>query len=82
MYVLCKLPHAGEKINGVAFRALPGVGVVSVEQVPEALAERFARIPGYELLESLPKTAKGEPAAAAAEPAAEAEAPSRRRRAS
>lgn len=54
MYVLCKLPNVGDVINGVRFRKMEGVGAVSVEQVPDDVAQRFAKIPGYELLESLP----------------------------
>lgn len=54
MYVLCKLPNAGDVINGIRFRKMDGVGAVSVEQVPDDVAQHFARVPGYELLESLP----------------------------
>lgn len=89
MYVVCKLPNAGEVISGVRFRAMPGVGMVSVERVPQDKALVFASIPGYELLEGLPRGAE-EMARAAAQRAVEpAETPvatappsARRRRAS
>lgn len=58
MYVVCKLPNAGEVISGVRFRAMPGVGMVSVERVPQDKALVFASIPGYELLEGLPRGAE------------------------
>lgn len=80
MFVVCKLPNAGELINGIAFRAMPGVGMVSVERVPQEALERLLRIPGYEALEDMPGVARAEREAAKPEPAPADAAGGRRRR--
>lgn len=58
-YVLCTLAHASLSINGIDFEKAEGHhgAVVSVDPVPEADAERFASIPGYELLDEKPGAA-------------------------
>lgn len=56
-FVLCTLAHAALEINGVAFEAVKG-GVVSVDPVDDEAAERFASIPGYELVDAKPKAEK------------------------
>lgn len=47
--VLCTLPNASDRINGVKFTIIEGVGRVSDEIGAEA-AELFLSIPGYELV--------------------------------
>jgi hypothetical protein len=46
--VVCVLPHASTRINGVAFERLNALAVVS-EEVSDAIAARFLSLPGYEL---------------------------------
>lgn len=45
--IICELPNAGSNINGIEFEAREGGGVISKEDVPAEIAERFAKIPGY-----------------------------------
>lgn len=52
-FVICTLAHASLFINGIAFEPIKG-GVVSVDPVDDADAERFAAIPGYELADEKP----------------------------
>lgn len=59
MRVICTLPHASDKINGVQFTPGPAPGSMISEDIAPELAARFARIPGYALAE---EPATGEPA--------------------
>lgn len=47
--ILCTLPNASTLIGGIEFKEHPK-GVVSVKPVDDATAERFGKIPGYELI--------------------------------
>lgn len=51
MFVICTLPHASDEINGIKFEDHKE-GKVSAEAVPADVAERFARIEGYKVVES------------------------------
>ena len=59
-FVLCTLANASLLINGIAFEQTKG-GVVSVDPVDDADAERFAAIPGYELADEKPGAGKPKP---------------------
>lgn len=54
--VICKLENAADEISGVKFTALEEGGRVS-EEVSAEVAELFASIPGYELVNDAPKAA-------------------------
>ena len=56
--VLCVLPNASENINGVAFTAT-AQGRVS-EPIDDALADNFASIVGYTVLEVSKAKAKAD----------------------
>ena len=47
--ILCKLPNSGDRINDIAFS--PGAGYMISEPVENDVADYFASIPGYEILE-------------------------------
>lgn len=59
-FVICTLAHASLFINGIAFEPIKG-GVVSVDPVDDADAERFAAIPGYELADEKPGAGNPKP---------------------
>ena len=61
--VLCTLPNAGSVINGVSFSKGEG-GRVS-EEISQPQADRFAAIPGYEIVAG---AAKPEPDKAPEQP--------------
>lgn len=67
MFVICTLPNASDNINGVEFED-HSEGKISVEAVSAEVAETFAKIEGYKVIES--KGAK--PAKTAKAPAAPA----------
>lgn len=46
MKVVCSLPNASLNINGVAFEVHPD-GVVSVEDLSQAVADKFLAVPGF-----------------------------------
>ena len=48
--ILCKLPNASTKINGVEFRPTEA-GMLSGE-VSADVADAFAKIPGYEVVQA------------------------------
>ncbi len=45
--IRCTLPNASEEMNGIKFAVDAGGGVVSVDAVPDDLAEIFLSIPGF-----------------------------------
>jgi hypothetical protein len=45
MKIICKLPNASENINGVRFSRGEG-GMIS-EEIEDAIADQFFKIPGY-----------------------------------
>jgi len=51
MYVVCTLPNASNKINGIEFEDCRE-GKISKEPVSEDVAFRFATIPGYKVVSS------------------------------
>lgn len=59
--IICKLPNAAAKINGVSFTKAPA-GMLSDEISAEA-AELFLAIPGYELVQAQGKAAEPAPPA-------------------
>jgi hypothetical protein len=60
MKIFCELPNASENINGVRFSRGEG-GMIS-EEIEDAIAEQFFKIPGYSLVpgEEKPKQGEGE----------------------
>jgi len=46
--VICELPNAASEIGGVKFEP-DGKGKVVSEEIEDAVAERFASIPGYKI---------------------------------
>lgn len=57
--VICTLPNASMHISGIDFEP-HDLGVISKDDVPIEVAERFARIPGYKLELKAAKKAAGE----------------------
>ena len=49
--VICTLPNASDNISGVAFEPHEPTGVITVSPVDATVAARFARIPGYEVVD-------------------------------
>lgn len=58
--ILCKLPNASTRINGVEFKPTDA-GMLSGD-VSAEVAEAFARIPGYEIVQAQGKRKAGEKA--------------------
>ncbi len=56
--VVCKLPNASELISGVRFE-IGANGHAFSEPVDEAVAQHFASIEGYEVVQQPEKPAKG-----------------------
>lgn len=54
--VICILPNASESISGVTFAPCRG-GMLS-DEIDDGVAERFARIPGYRLVEDTQQDAE------------------------
>lgn len=69
--ILCRLPNASARINGVEFKSTPA-GMLS-EDLADDVAAAFARIPGYEVVQ--PQGRKKAAADKPAEAATSAEAP-------
>ena len=63
--VICTLENASESINGVKFTPREDGAMVS-EEISEDVAELFASIPGYELVEEAAKAPAQAPAPAPA----------------
>lgn len=57
MKILCTLPNASEEISGIAFEKHPNGGMVSVDPVPEDVAEVLLSIDGYKAVEEDTKQA-------------------------
>lgn len=57
--VICTLPNASMHIGGIDFEP-HDLGVISKDDVPIEVAEKFAKIPGYKLELKAAKKAAGE----------------------
>ena len=57
MKIECTLPFASDNISGIQFERTEAGTMVSVEDVPEAEAERLLRIEGFRVAEQAAKPA-------------------------
>lgn len=69
--ILCKLPNASTKINGVEFKPTEA-GMLSVD-VSAEVAEAFAKIPGYEIVQAQGRKKAADKAADKADESTEAQ---------
>lgn len=56
--IICELPNASTDINGIQFEETMDGSVISVEAVADDVANQFANIPGYHLVDAEPEKPK------------------------